>query len=689
MNIDDLKYFDIFPWTNDFKTGIKLIDEQHQELVRIINLLGAHVSHHSSDDILDEIFSELAHYAEFHFKTEENIWLEHFKEDPWFVSHQHTHNSFKDKIHLLRENKGGRPLDVVIQDVMAYLIHWLAYHILYSDKRMALAIFEIKSGNSVEEAKIKADDIINLSTTHLIDTILYMYDNLSSRTIELLREKSLRIQAEKALSTSEERWRFILESGAENVWDFDLEENKIYHENVNAELFEIVKKNGISIDKGSMIHPEDIEQIEADLKEHLDGKTEFYVNKHRIIHENGSWGWVLSRGKVVSRDENNNPLRIVGTNTDITERELAALIYKNSSQAVLICDKNKNIISVNPSFTKITGYEEQEVLGKNPNFLSSGRQDKEFYDQMWNQINTNGTYRGEIYNKRKDGTIYHESIEIDAVTDVNGHVDHYFALFNDITESSILKNEREQYRAHSFQQSRMAQMGEMISMIAHQWRQPLGAISATSIGLSVQLELDTFNLEVEEGRKKCQEYFINGLKEIDQLVQSLTNTIDDFRNFYKPDRESHISFIHDSLNRAMTIIKGSIVSNGIEVISKCTNQQKVKIHSNEIVQVILNIIKNAQDNFKEKEIKDPKIFITCTDSDNKVVLEICDNGGGIPEAILPRIFDPYFSTKDAKNGTGLGLYMSKTIIEEHHNGSLKVENRDNGVCFTIILDAEI
>ncbi len=101
-----------------------------------------------------------------------------------------------------------------------------------------------------------------------------------------------------------------------------------------------------------------------------------------------------------------------------------------------------------------------------------------------------------------------------------------------------------------------------------------------------------------------------------------------------------------------------------------------------MMQVILNIFKNAEDNFRDKKITDAKITIRTF----KNSLFICDNGGGIPKDIMPNIFDPYFSTKDEKNGTGLGLYMSKTIVEEHHNGTLHVENTDKGVCFIISLN---
>ena len=207
-------------------------------------------------------------------------------------------------------------------------------------------------------------------------------------------------------------------------------------------------------------------------------------------------------------------------------------------------------------------------------------------------------------------------------------------------EKNSLSLQVEEKTKQLFEQSRMAQMGEMISMIAHQWRQPLGAISATAMELNMQIEFEKFDLKQEKEREECQTYFTNGLIEIDSYVQSLTNTIDDFRNFYKPNKESETIFLSEPINKALDIIKSSFSSDGIEVVQTCMSQKKIKLYSNELMQVVLNILKNAQDNFKEKGIKDPKIFISCIDSEDGIMLDICDNGDGIPEDVLPKIFDP-------------------------------------------------
>jgi signal transduction histidine kinase len=250
-------------------------------------------------------------------------------------------------------------------------------------------------------------------------------------------------------------------------------------------------------------------------------------------------------------------------------------------------------------------------------------------------------------------------------------------------EEEIEKNRKKDQQL--VQQSRQAQMGEMISMIAHQWRQPLGAISASSIDLKMKLLLGHFDLSVEEKREECSSYFDSQLTKIESFVENLTTTIDDFRNFYKPNKEKKSMLINEPILKSLNIIRESAKAKGIEFTESYESTKDISMYDGELMQVFLNIFKNAQDNFLEKNIQNANIDIVSKDIDNGVEVYISDNGGGIPKDVIEKIFDPYFSTKNEKNGTGLGLYMSKTIVEDHHKGKLKVENIDNGVRFTITI----
>ncbi|WP_457749842.1 response regulator [Sulfurimonas sp.] len=220
-----------------------------------------------------------------------------------------------------------------------------------------------------------------------------------------------------------------------------------------------------------------------------------------------------------------------------------------------------------------------------------------------------------------------------------------------------------------FTQSRQAQMGEMISMIAHQWRQPLNAISAATT--VIELKAQMAKLDAQEAKKittKIQDY-----------TQYLSHTIDDFRDFFKPQKEKKVTDFQSIVQKALTLTQNVLEQKHILLEQKVQDLTSFSGYENELIQVVLNIINNARDALLSQHIKQPKISIFI--EANK--LTITDNAGGIPSNIIKKIFDPYFSTKENKNGTGLGLYMSKIIVQDHCGGTLKVQNSNNGAMFSI------
>ena len=236
------------------------------------------------------------------------------------------------------------------------------------------------------------------------------------------------------------------------------------------------------------------------------------------------------------------------------------------------------------------------------------------------------------------------------------------------------------------QQSRLAQMGEMISMIAHQWRQPLGSIGSAIIGMKLQLKSRRVDFKNDEELEKYLEQINSKYDDISGYVQFLSSTIDDFRNFFKPNKERENVSIVLPIKRALQIVEAAMSNKSISIHTEFRVDEKVKIYQNEFMQVILNLLKNAEDNFIERSIQDRHISITTFKEDGQLIISVKDNGGGIREHIMPRIFDPYFSTKNEKNGTGLGLYMSKIIIEEHNRAKLTCQNTKNGVEFKIAIE---
>jgi len=224
------------------------------------------------------------------------------------------------------------------------------------------------------------------------------------------------------------------------------------------------------------------------------------------------------------------------------------------------------------------------------------------------------------------------------------------------------------------EQSKLAQLGEMIGNIAHQWRQPLSVISAIATGMEVKLD---YNMIDEKELRK-------NLQILNDTAQHLSRTIDQFRNFAKEERVESIVSVTDRIEEALKIVDPGLKYLNIKVFNNCKEELKIKVVKGELAQVLINILNNARDVLKNKN-DDRWIKIECLKKDENVIITVEDNGGGIPKEIKNRIFEPYFTTKHKSQGTGLGLYMSKKIIEQNNNGKLFVKNTKNGAKFYIVL----
>ena len=225
------------------------------------------------------------------------------------------------------------------------------------------------------------------------------------------------------------------------------------------------------------------------------------------------------------------------------------------------------------------------------------------------------------------------------------------------------------------QQSKMASMGEMIGHIGHQWRQPLN-----SLGLMFQKLNKAYQKD-----KLSDELMNNSTTKAMRIIAQMSKTIDDFRDFFSYDKSMHLCNLSDIVKDAFGIIYSSILSINIILSINYTDEKQLYCLKNELSQVLLNIIANAKDALVDNKIENPEINISIEFHNKTACIIVDDNAGGIDETIISKVFEPYFTTKGKDNGTGIGLYMSKTIIEEHMDGNLIVENTLTGASFKITL----
>ena len=385
----------------------------------------------------------------------------------------------------------------------------------------------------------------------------------------------------------------------------------------------------------------------------------------------------------------------------------------DASNIVSKTDINGIITFVNDEFCKISGYSRQELIGSPHNIVRHPDVKKSVFKKLWETILAKKVYKGIVKNLSKDGRAFYLNATIIPILDDNGEIEEFVAIRHDVTNVILLNEHLTQLRVElnelnqslenkvkeqtkeltilnanlekrveeeiakneqssriMFRQSRLASMGEMMANIAHQWRQPLS-----------ELSIDLFKMKQNLEDK---DEFLDTYEHAKQVIKNMSNTIDDFRNFFNANKPVENFLVSSCVDDAMIMLKGTLDRNDIKIDVKSQKNVFVYGHQSELTQVFMNILINAKDAFKNSEIKSKKIQISIKSNDKFAIIDIKDNAGAIKDDIMERIFEPYFTTKHKSSGTGLGLYMSKMIIE-HMKGEIIAENLKNWVNFKIIL----
>lgn len=369
---------------------------------------------------------------------------------------------------------------------------------------------------------------------------------------------------------------------------------------------------------------------------------------------------------------------------------LAASVFDNSSEGIAITAVDQRILRVNRAFSEITGYSETEALGQTPAILKSDRHDPDFYAAMWASINATGRWRGEIWNRHKNGELLPEFLSINAVKGANGQVTHYVAVFTDIRESKrneeMLKSlndtlmervgiEVEKNMTQErmlIQQSRLAAMGELVHNISHHWRQPLNTLVLILANLK----------DAYEDHELTGEYLDKAVANGQRVVQGMSATIDNFRNFFRPNTEKKNFRVGDAVADAIALVSDSFMDSRVEIVRESDAMPGMTFgYPNEFAQVFVSILTNAKEAILGQG-RGGTIHIKAKMDAKTVTLSIRDNGGGVPEAVLGKVFNPYFTTRD--RGTGIGLYMSRMILEKM-DSSVEIRNVEGGAEVLITL----
>ncbi len=325
-------------------------------------------------------------------------------------------------------------------------------------------------------------------------------------------------------------------------------------------------------------------------------------------------------------------------------------IFDISNDGIAIMDLESNFLNFNEAYLRMTGYTREELLQKSCLELTVEKEQPKAKEALKEVFETGSLRNFEKSCITKNGKIITANMSISLMPDKK----RLLATSKDVTQLKLLESKE-----------RLASMGEMIGNIAHQWRQPLSVISVNASAVKFKKELDL--LEDED--------LNNTMDSIVEQSKYLSETIDDFRAYIKNNQKRDNIKISKVLRKTLSLANASLKNNQVEVIKEINSDIEILGYENQLIQAILNILNNAKDAIKENNTDKEKLVLIKTISDEDgLMLIIHDNAGGIPENILPRIFEPYFTTKHQNLGTGIGLSLANDIFVKHHHAYIKVIN---------------
>lgn len=343
-------------------------------------------------------------------------------------------------------------------------------------------------------------------------------------------------------------------------------------------------------------------------------------------------------------------------------------IVENAPVSVIITNTKGIIEFVNPKFEKVSGYSSSEVIGKRPSILKSGELGDEEYADLWNKIGAGETWSGVFHNRRKNGELYWERAVITGIHNEAGEISHYIAIKEDITAIREAREKLEHKRLNLVQQSKLAEVGLLTSGILHEVANPMAAIRGIICNVKDSI---TMTEDAQVWHKLVDQQLEQVLGEVDRIT-SISMDISEMA--YSSSATIELVDVNVIINTTCRLVQydSSWKAINLQLILDPT-LPAINFTRSQLSQVLINLMGNAAHAVIGDEQKAPSVLISTQLLDGKVVIKIKDNGCGIAATDLPKVFDHFFTRKDPREGTGLGLALSKSIIEEH-NGTIQISS---------------
>ncbi|MGE4294563.1 MAG: PAS domain-containing protein [Campylobacterales bacterium] len=542
----------------------------------------------------------------------------------------------------------------------------------------------------------------------------------------------------EALKRRETLWHEALEGAQQGVWEWNPKTGEIHYSDRYKALIGYAPHELEDTYEAweSRVHPDDLPEADKQIRRCTQGGEARYENEHRLRCKDGHYKWVLDRGSVMERDEAGRVTRMVGTLADVSlhhelllranEAQQRAQLYLQLVDVMIVAlDQDGTVRLVNPAAARLVGLEEADIVGQPwfDRFLPEGQREQ-----------VKAVFAQEVWEKRQEPLLYENPIltasgeerliswRSTAIFDAAGNLAGVLAAGTDITEEREARRALEKLNAEleervvtevtrrqesertMLHQSRVAAMGEMITAIAHHWRQPLNVVALEVQGLRDELRAGT----LDETRLETM------IEKSMGKIREMSDTIDSLRGLIATESQKQQCCVLEELQQAHQLLKAELEVENIRTVAFCfeedakplpacrcqpQNAKWVRIIPADFRQAVFNILINARDAIKERRKKNGgpetgQITVRLLYEEGFERVEIEDNGGGFAPGAIEHIFDPFFTTKERGRGeglitgVGLGLYLTKMVVEERMGGTISAENAAEGARIVIRLPLE-
>jgi len=583
-----------------------------------------------------------------------------------------------------------RDFNIIRNKSLSYVFQKYQYEIFVKETFLEDEVRKIKGDY---EYKI----IMSLLTIIFVALLLITTSNIFGRFINTIFNRyNKRVETKNILYKKwKDRYELAIIASNDGLWDINLETNEIFFSNKWLDMFGYERDDIHNFEQWlNLIHKDDKEKVLKKFEAHVKSKTGHFTCEYRVKAKSKQYKWILVRGKAFKKDNSNRMLMMsmdIDSRVKLTKELRNAELLTDFGRIVVfrwLNDKNLTVKFVSNSINTY-GYKSSDFIDKNIEYFKLVHKDDisnlkmVIKNAIKNDLNSFTSIYRLIDNSKDIKWVYNRTI---LIKDDHGKVISLYGYLNDITKMKLNEEELKQKVEIEVeknikkdrllvQQNKLASMGEMLGIISHQWRQPLN-----NINLLLYFIRDNFdNFSKEE--------LNDSIKSAKIQIDYMSQTIDDFRNFYQPTKDKKIFDIKDSIIKSSKITQSLFERNNISL--EITGEKiELDSYENEFEQVIVNILNNASDAklVKSKELTfNAKVLINVHKKDEFIIISISNNCGNAKADVLDKMFEPYFTTKFENQGTGIGLYMTKTIIEKNMNGTIDAFNKEDGVEFIIKL----